>query len=99
MILIIGKRFLKNFFCLNIYIYRFFLLILWYLYIRLVLFIEYDKRFRLLKNFWFDLFLRKSNNRIIKNIVELYVLFICYYNDNFLCRLEIFYNIILLYKY
>lgn len=63
--------------------YRFFLLILWYLYIRLVLFIEYDKRFRLLKNFWFDLFLRKSNNRIIKNIVELYVLFICYYNDNF----------------
>lgn len=63
--------------------YRFFLLILWYLYIRLVLFIEYDKRFRLLKNFWFDLFIRKCNNRIIKNEVEFNVLFICYYNDNF----------------
>lgn len=83
--------------------YRFFLLTLRYLHTRSVLFTEHDKRSRLLKNFRFDLLLRKCNNRTTKNTAECYALFTRYltryHNDNSPCRSETLYNIILLYKY
>lgn len=79
--------------------YRFFLLTLRYLHTRSVLFTEHDKRSRLLKNFRFDLLVRKCNNRTTKNEAEFNALFTRYHNDNSPCRSETLYNIILLYKY